>query len=84
MWDPLQQEEFVQDLCKIFIACNVAWNSAANPHLLLFFSKYVPEAKIPDQRVLSGRVLDALVVQVDTEMKSNVAGKLGTGQCDGW
>ncbi|KAJ7271620.1 ribonuclease H-like domain-containing protein [Mycena rebaudengoi] len=84
MWDPIQQEEFAQDLCKLFIACNVAWNSAANPQLLLFFSKYIPEAKIPDRRVLSGRVLDALVVQAETEMKSNVAGKLGTGQCDGW
>ncbi|KAJ7238184.1 ribonuclease H-like domain-containing protein [Mycena rebaudengoi] len=84
MWDPPQQEDFAQDLCKLFIACNVAWNSAANPELLLFFSKYIPEAKIPDRRVLSGRVLDTLVVQAESEMKSNVAGKLGTGQCDGW
>ncbi|KAJ7938616.1 hypothetical protein B0H13DRAFT_1851561 [Mycena leptocephala] len=49
MWDPPKQEEFAEDLCKLFIACNVAWNSAANPELLLFFSKYVPEAKIPSE-----------------------------------
>ncbi|KAJ7170282.1 ribonuclease H-like domain-containing protein [Mycena crocata] len=77
------QEEFAQDLCQVFISCNVAWNSAANPQLLLFFSKYVPEAKIPDRRVLSGRVLDSLVCQVETEMKAKVSGKFGTGQCDG-
>lgn len=58
MWDPLKQEEFASDLCKVFISCNFAWNAAANPQLLLFFSKYVPEAKIPDRRVLSGRVLN--------------------------
>ncbi|KAJ7260042.1 ribonuclease H-like domain-containing protein [Mycena rebaudengoi] len=84
MWDPPRQEEFAEDLCKLFIACNVAWNSAANPELLLFFSKYIPEAKIPDRRVLSGRVLDTLVVQVEADIKSKVSGKLGTGQCDGW
>ncbi|KAJ7745031.1 hypothetical protein B0H14DRAFT_2637213 [Mycena olivaceomarginata] len=41
-------------------------------------------AKIPDRRVLSGWVLDVLVVQAETGMKSNVSGKLGTGQCDRW
>ncbi|KAJ7711534.1 hypothetical protein B0H14DRAFT_2645715 [Mycena olivaceomarginata] len=41
------------------------------------------QAKIPDRRVLSGRVLDRLVIQVETEMKSKVSGKLETGQCDG-
>ncbi|KAJ7640524.1 hypothetical protein B0H17DRAFT_1149012 [Mycena rosella] len=51
---PTPQDEFAEDLCKLFVACNVAWNSAANPQLLLFFTKYVPEAKIPDRRVLSG------------------------------
>ncbi|KAJ7729989.1 hypothetical protein B0H16DRAFT_1330093 [Mycena metata] len=84
MWNPPKQQEFAEDLCKLFVACNVAWNSANNPELLLFFSKYVPEAKIPDRRVLSGRVLDTLVLQIEKEMKSQVAGKLGMGQCDGW
>ncbi|KAJ7149276.1 ribonuclease H-like domain-containing protein [Mycena crocata] len=84
MWDPVKQEEFAQDLCKVFVACNITWNSASNPQLNLFFSKYIPEAKIPDRRVLSGRVLDSLVVQAETRMKSSVSGKFGTGQCDGW
>lgn len=84
MWDPPKQQEFAEDLCKLFIACNVSWNSANNPELLLFFSKYVPEAKIPDRRVLSGQVLDTLVLRVEKEMKDQVAGKLGIGQCDGW
>ncbi|KAJ7891750.1 hypothetical protein B0H13DRAFT_1625867 [Mycena leptocephala] len=84
IWDPPKQQEFAEDLCKLFIACNIAWNSANNPELLLFFSKYLPEAKIPHRRVLSGRVLDTLVVQVESEMKAQVSGKLGMGQCDGW
>ncbi|KAJ7758153.1 ribonuclease H-like domain-containing protein [Mycena maculata] len=84
MWEPPKQEEFAQDLCKLFVACNISWNSAANPQLNLFFSKYVPEAKIPDRRVLSGRVLDSLALQAETGMKSIVTGRLSTGQCDGW
>ncbi|KAJ7829072.1 hypothetical protein B0H14DRAFT_2366798, partial [Mycena olivaceomarginata] len=32
----------------------------------------------------SGRVLDSLVVDAETGIKSIVAGRLGTGQCDGW
>ncbi|KAJ7126578.1 ribonuclease H-like domain-containing protein [Mycena crocata] len=84
MWDPVKQEEFAEDLCKLFVACNITWNSASNPQLNLFFSKYIPGAKIPDRRVLSGRVLDTLVVQAEDRMKSSVSGKLGTGQCDGW
>ncbi|KAF7344301.1 hypothetical protein MVEN_01721700 [Mycena venus] len=84
MWDPSRQQEFAEDLCKLFIACNISWNSAGNPELFLFFSKYVPEAKIPDRRVLSGRVLDALAAQAETSMKSKVLGKLATGQCDGY
>ncbi|KAJ7016163.1 ribonuclease H-like domain-containing protein [Mycena alexandri] len=84
MWDPSKQQEFAEDLCKLFIACNVAWNSANNPELHLFFTKYLPGAKIPDRRVLSGRVLDTLVGQVENEMKAKVSGKLGMGQCDGW
>ncbi|KAJ7199027.1 ribonuclease H-like domain-containing protein [Mycena pura] len=84
MWDQPAQEEFAQDLCKLFIAFNVSWNSASNPELNLFFSKYVPEAKIPDRRVLSGRVLDSLAARTEAAMKSNVAGRHGTGQCDGW
>ncbi|KAJ7718290.1 hypothetical protein DFH07DRAFT_680400, partial [Mycena maculata] len=83
-WEPPKQEEFAQDLCKLFVACNISWNSAANLQLNLFFSKYVPEAKIPDRRVLSGRVLDSLALQAETGMKSIVTGRLGTGQCDGW
>ncbi|KAJ6628811.1 hypothetical protein B0H10DRAFT_2259901 [Mycena sp. CBHHK59/15] len=84
MWDPPAQDEFAQDLCKLFVACNMPWNSASNPQLNLFFSKYVPEAKIPDRHVLSGRILDSLAAQAEAGMKSNVAGRLGTGQCDGW
>ncbi|KAJ7934699.1 hypothetical protein B0H13DRAFT_1591431 [Mycena leptocephala] len=85
MWDLPKQEEFAEDLCRLFVACNMSWNSAANPELNLFFSKYIPEAKISDRRVLSGRVFDTLVVQAESRMKSNVNGKLRTGQCDdGW
>ncbi|KAJ7637806.1 ribonuclease H-like domain-containing protein [Mycena rosella] len=83
MWD-LPQQEFAQDLCKLFVACNISWNSALNAQLNLFFSKYVPEAKIPDRQVLSGHVLDLLAAEAEAGMKSKVAGRFGTGQCDGW
>ncbi|KAJ6516526.1 ribonuclease H-like domain-containing protein [Mycena vitilis] len=84
MWESSKQDEFAADLCKLFISCNMAFRSASNPQLNLFFSKYIPQAKVPDRRVLSGRVLDVLVVQAEMEMKSHVAGKLATGQCDGY
>ncbi|KAJ7681331.1 hypothetical protein B0H17DRAFT_1230999, partial [Mycena rosella] len=38
MWDLPQQEEFAQDLCKLFVACNISWNSASNAQLNLFSS----------------------------------------------
>ncbi|KAJ7697906.1 ribonuclease H-like domain-containing protein, partial [Mycena rosella] len=31
-----------------------------------------------------GRILDSLATQAEAGMKSNVVGRLGTGQCDGW
>ncbi|KAJ7215840.1 ribonuclease H-like domain-containing protein [Mycena pura] len=84
MWPPEKQEEFYDDLCRLFVACNWAWNGVANPELLLFMSRYISQAKIPDRRVLSGRVLDRLVAQFEEKVRVEVSGKLATGQCDGW
>ncbi|KAJ7122705.1 ribonuclease H-like domain-containing protein [Mycena crocata] len=55
MWDTLRQEEFAQDLCKLFISCNVAWNSAANPQLLLFFSNLVCPVETEMKAKVSGK-----------------------------
>ncbi|KAJ6580435.1 hypothetical protein DFH09DRAFT_912463, partial [Mycena vulgaris] len=75
--------EFTADLCKLCISCNIAW-LLLRSQLLLFFLKYVPEAKTSDRRTLSNQVLDSLVIQPEMEMKSKVARKLATDQCDGW
>ena len=84
LWPPEKQEEFYDDLCRLFVACNWAWNGVANPELLLFMSKYISQAKIPDRRVLSGHVLDQLVAQFEEKVRVEVSGKFVTGQCDGW
>jgi len=68
----------------MFASCGWAWNSANNPQLQQFFSKWVPEVQVPDHRKLSGPVLDAEVRRVEDKMKLRVEGQLATGQCDGW
>ncbi|KAF7331976.1 HAT family dimerization protein [Mycena kentingensis (nom. inval.)] len=84
MWEREQQEQFARDVCRLLVSCNWSWNCVSNPEFLLFFSKYVPEAKIPDRDVLSGRILDTLTREVEAGMKEKVRGKWATGQCDGW
>ncbi|KAJ7258197.1 hypothetical protein C8J57DRAFT_1436836 [Mycena rebaudengoi] len=46
----LKRPEFGED-------CGWSWNDAHNPKFKLFFDKYLPVAKIPDRRVLSGTIL---------------------------
>ena len=50
----------------------------------LFFEKWLPGAKLPDRRKLSGIHLDAAVNNALAHTKSQVYGKLATGQSDGW
>jgi hypothetical protein len=78
------QHKFDSDMCQMFASCGWAWNSANNPQLRQFFSKWVPEVQVPDRRKLSGPLLDAEVRKVEDRMKARVEGQLAMGQCDGW
>ena len=68
-WPSSHQDEFNEDLCKLFISCGFAWNAASNPEMGLFMSKWIVGVKVPDRRVLSGRILDGKVVKVDAKTK---------------
>ncbi|KAL6307080.1 ribonuclease H-like domain-containing protein [Sparassis latifolia] len=46
--------------------------------------KWIPGSKTPSENHLAGPVLDREVEQVEVDIKATVAGKIGTGQCDGW
>jgi hypothetical protein len=81
---PDRQREFESDMCKMFASCGWAWNSASNPQFHGFFSKWVPDAHVPDRRKLSGPVLDTEVKGVEERVKVKVEGQFATGHCDGW
>ncbi|KAI0072875.1 hypothetical protein K474DRAFT_1650318 [Panus rudis PR-1116 ss-1] len=83
-WTATKNDQFARDLCKLFIACDFAWNAADNIQLQLFFAKYIPQAKVPDRRKLSGIYLDQEVTVAENKTKADIAGRLGTLQCDGW
>ncbi|KAK1222630.1 hypothetical protein PQX77_014513 [Marasmius sp. AFHP31] len=82
-WDS-EQQEFNQDLVRLFAACGFSWNSANNPETTLFFGKYVPQARVPDRRVLSGTILDREVNRVEGNVWQQVQGQKATYQADGW
>ncbi|KAH7917097.1 hypothetical protein BV22DRAFT_1026973 [Leucogyrophana mollusca] len=83
-WSQPRQEEFAVDMCNMFVSCGLPWHTVENPQFQQFFVKYLPEAEIPDRRILSGRILDSEVAKVEANMKVKVEGGLATGQCDGW
>ncbi|KAJ2984582.1 hypothetical protein NUW54_g10457 [Trametes sanguinea] len=83
-WTPSCQADFAQDLLRFFVMCNIPWNAADSTQAELFFGKWLPGAKIPDRRKLSGSCLDAEVQHACAHTKSHVHGKLATGQSDGW
>ncbi|KAI0323704.1 hypothetical protein GY45DRAFT_1264165, partial [Cubamyces sp. BRFM 1775] len=64
--------------------CNIPWNAAANPQLDLFFEKWVPGAKVPDRRKLSGKYLQDAADTVKNSIRTAVLGQYATGQSDGW
>jgi hypothetical protein len=71
-------------MLRLFVSCRFAWNSANNPQMGLFIEKWIPGAKVPDHKVLSGRILDREVVKVKARTREWVQGKVAIGQCDGW
>lgn len=76
--------EFHADLCCLLVAGNVAWRATEHPYWRYFFSKWVPGSLLPGRDTLSGRILDAEVGKANESTKSQVQGRYGTGQCDGW
>ena len=84
IWDEACQTEVAHDLCKLFAACGISWNVIDNPQFHLFFEKWLPRARIPDRRALSGSVLNTVAEEAVGAVKVRVAGKLAMGQSDGW
>jgi hypothetical protein len=83
-WTASTQREFSADILKVFVSAGIPWNAASDPELRLFCKKWIPGSKVPDRRVLSGRLLDKEAMHAESRMKKMIEGKLGTGQCDGW
>ncbi|KAI0352260.1 hypothetical protein OH77DRAFT_1409607 [Trametes cingulata] len=50
----------------------------------VFFGKWLPGAKVPDRRKLSGAFLDAAVSTAHAATQSRARGQLATGASDGW
>ncbi|KAF8502347.1 hypothetical protein F5888DRAFT_1588407, partial [Russula emetica] len=83
-WTANQQQEFSEDLLKVFVSAGIPWNAASDPEMNLFFNKWVPGSKMPHRRVLSGRLLDKEAMEAESRIKKRMVGKVATGQCDGW
>ncbi|KZT19628.1 hypothetical protein NEOLEDRAFT_1151838 [Neolentinus lepideus HHB14362 ss-1] len=83
-WTSEQQETFESDLCRLFIACGIAWSAADNPELHRFIATYLPLARVPDRRNLSGKVLNTEVAKAESAVKHEVHGKLASGHGDAW
>lgn len=81
----LLQKEFEDDFCRVLIAINTAWVAADNHVLRAFMGKWVSHpVTVPNRRIVSGRVLERVAEGVETSVAVTVAGKMGTGQSDGW
>ncbi|KAJ7495202.1 ribonuclease H-like domain-containing protein [Mycena latifolia] len=83
-WSAEVQEEFGEDLCRLFVSCGWSWKAVSNPQFKLFFNKYIPAAKLPDRRVLSGRILDKESDKAVDRTRKQIQGKLATYSEDGW
>ncbi|KAI0363380.1 hypothetical protein BV20DRAFT_958420, partial [Pilatotrama ljubarskyi] len=83
-WTRQTQDEFEADLCRLFVACNIAWAAVDHPFFRVFFSRWLSQAIIPNRKALSGRILDKEAERVAASMKDASRGRFATGQCDGW
>ncbi|KAF7333128.1 hypothetical protein MVEN_02378300 [Mycena venus] len=79
-----QQAEFGEDLLDLVVACGWSFNIINSPEFRLFFGKYLPAAKLPDRRVLSGPILTSRANQVIAKTRLKIQGKLATYNEDGW
>ncbi|KAJ7066036.1 hypothetical protein C8F01DRAFT_1248067 [Mycena amicta] len=69
------QAQFNDDLCDWFASCNIAWNVVNQPASWEFFRKWIPAAKLPDRRKLSGPILDGRVAMVEARVRREINGK---------
>jgi hypothetical protein len=83
-WSSSKQAEWMADMCRLMVACNVAWWAVDHPYWRYFFAKWVPSALLPGRKQLSGRILDEEAAKVVESMKVKLKGKHATGSCDGW
>jgi hypothetical protein len=83
-WSSAKQAEWMADMCRLMIACNIAWWAVENPYWRYFFAKWVPDGLMPGRKQLSSRILDEEAEKVVNGMKLKLKGKHATGSCDGW
>lgn len=83
-WPEHIQQQFQADLCRLIIACNIAWWAVDHPFFRYFFGRWMPEALLPGRKVLSGRILETEAQRILAEMKTAVGHRYATGQSDGW
>ncbi|KAK7041246.1 hypothetical protein R3P38DRAFT_2480247, partial [Favolaschia claudopus] len=83
-WSAESQEDFGQDLYRLFVACGWSCNAVENPQFRLFLQKYLPSATLPSRRTLSGRILDKESDKVIQRTRLEMEGKLATYTEDGW
>jgi hypothetical protein len=83
-WSTSLQENFDDNILKLFVSCGFSWNSASNPHMRLFVEKWIPGVNLPDHRASSGCILDREVVKVEARTREQIKGNIATGQCNGW
>ena len=50
----------------------------------LFCEKWIPGSEVPNNRLLSGWVLNQEVEWVEAKTKNQAEGKIATGKSDGW
>jgi hypothetical protein len=80
MWLRSKQDEWNADLCRLTIACNVAWWASNTP-----FTAFSCEicAGSPGRKQSLGQIFDKETTKVVESTRQKVEGLLGTGQCDG-
>ncbi|KAF9230433.1 hypothetical protein BU15DRAFT_30072, partial [Melanogaster broomeanus] len=83
-WSQARQAEFAADLCRLVIACNMAWLAVEIPYWRAFFQKCSSKTR-PESSCLPGiKAPGSQVGDLLEEMKLKVQDRYGTGQCDGW
>ncbi|KAH9916937.1 ribonuclease H-like domain-containing protein, partial [Amylocystis lapponica] len=83
-WTAAHHDIFASDICRMFVSCGMSWNMANNTEMQLFMEKWIPGSRVPDRRTLSGTYLNRAISDVQDRTRQKVAGKVATGQCDGW